>query len=661
MKKSVLIYLCFIFNTTLFSQESNAELQSYIENSIEGIANDENPDIDAESIIEDLQGFYQNPVNINTATENELQKLWLLNDFQIKSLIDYRKKAGEIVSYAELTYLFGFTNKTVDLIRPFIVIGEKRCVDTLQLKKIIEKSMYELIGRSSYSSPLDKQNSGMPFSMYYRFLVNYRNKIKFGIIAENDVGEKISFGPKRKGFDFYSAHLAFKINKAIPSVIIGDYRVKSGQGLLTWNGFSPGKSVEILAMQKRGQGMHPNTSKNEFNFFRGVALTSGFGPVSIQVFASNKTQDASLDSLENLYGAQTIYTTGYHSDSLELLRKNALNETTIGSRIGCNTSRVVLGLNLLAIQYAFPLLPSEKIYQHYNFTGNQFLGASFDYKFMLKRMQFFGETAHNGKSFASINGINLLISENFSATALHRNLPPQYNSPYSAVFSENSNMNNEYGTFLGFNWITNWKINLSAYTDVFSFPWLSYNANGPLHGVDYMAQLTFSPSYDFKLVIRYKRKTKEKNLFSEEQTNKILHPFERESFRIHLQYKLSEKLTMANRFEWSQSGYTGIKYNPGYLIYQDARYQFKDNIALLVRYAWFDVKDYYSRIYAYEHDVLYAYSMPAYYGTGQKFNLMIRYNLNQKFTLWLRYGYSNYLRNELVKDQNIRVQFRLRF
>ena len=662
MKKLILISLTIFFAVNSFCQENNTELNTYIENIIEEAAGDDNSTIDIESLIEDLEGYYHNPINLNIATEIELQKLWILNDFQIKSLLDHRKKVGRIVSYAELAYLFGFTHKTVNLIRPFIIIGEKQFVDTLRFKKVIEKSKYEFISRSSYSPSDKKQEStGMPASLYFRFLGNYRDKIRFGIIAENDVGERINFNSQNKGLDFYSAHFSFKLNKTIPSIILGDYRVKSGQGLLTWNGFSQGKSVEILAMQKRGQGIRPNTSKNESCYFRGVAITTNVKPLSIQLFASNKLLDASIDSLDNLNGVRTIYTNGYHRDSSELAKENILKEVVLGSRLGYNSARTALGINLLGVKYSMPILPPEKPYQYYNFTGDKYLGASIDYKFMLKKMQIFGETALNGQTYASINGINLLITDNFSTTVLQRNLPPQYYSPYSAVFSENSNMNNENGTFLGFNWNTNWKINLSAYTDIFSFPWYSYNANGPLKGTDYMAQLIFSPSYDFKLVIRYKRKIKEKNLLSEELTNKILHPFERESFRIHMQYKLSERLSMSNRFEWCQSGYTGIKYNPGYLVYHDVRYKPKDNFTLLFRYAWFDVKDYYSRIYAYEHDVLYAYSMPAYYGIGQKIYLVLRYALNRKYTVWLRYDYGNYFRDKAVTDQNIRAQVRIRF
>ncbi len=60
------------------------------------------------------------------------------------------------------------------------------------------------------------------------------------------------------------------------------------------------------------------------------------------------------------------------------------------------------------------------------------------------------------------------------------------------------------------------------------------------------------------------------------------------------------------------------------------------------RYAIFDTEDYDNRQYAYENDVLLAYSMPAYNGTGVRKLLMIEYKMNRYISFWLRYSTIRY-------------------
>ena len=55
----------------------------------------------------------------------------------------------------------------------------------------------------------------------------------------------------------------------------------------------------------------------------------------------------------------------------------------------------------------------------------------------------------------------------------------------------------------------------------------------------------------------------------------------------------------------------------GCLLSQDLSYKSpKQNITLSLLYALFDVDSYNERIYSYENDVQYSYSIPAYYGKG---------------------------------------------
>ena len=67
-------------------------------------------------------------------------------------------------------------------------------------------------------------------------------------------------------------------------------------------------------------------------------------------------------------------------------------------------------------------------------------------------------------------------------------------------------------------------------------------------------------------------------------------------------------------------------------------------IVLQLRLQAFDARQWNNRIYAYENDVLYAYSIPNVYGLGGRFWLNARYKINDTFSLYLRVSETIYQR-----------------
>jgi hypothetical protein len=99
--------------------------------------------------------------------------------------------------------------------------------------------------------------------------------------------------------------------------------------------------------------------------------------------------------------------------------------------------------------------------------------------------------------------------------------------------------------------------------------------------------------------------------------------------------------------------------------------QLSSPISFAARYALFETDSYYSRIYAYENDVLYAFSIPAYNGRGSRFYISAKYHIARGIDFWLRYAQTFYSdRNEIgsSKEQingntksEIKAQLRLKF
>ena len=75
----------------------------------------------------------------------------------------------------------------------------------------------------------------------------------------------------------------------------------------------------------------------------------------------------------------------------------------------------------------------------------------------------------------------------------------------------------------------------------------------------------------------------------------------------------------------------------GFLIYADIIYKpvmkpFSANLRL----QYFETDSYNSRLYAYENDVLYSFSIPVFYDKGYRYYLNLNYDLTKKLTAWVR-------------------------
>ena len=86
------------------------------------------------------------------------------------------------------------------------------------------------------------------------------------------------------------------------------------------------------------------------------------------------------------------------------------------------------------------------------------------------------------------------------------------------------------------------------------------------------------------------------------------------------------------------------------------------------RLAWFDTDGYNSRLYAYENDLLYSFSIPALYGKGIRSYLNFRQTFNESFSLWLKVAATHWIsQNETEElsgsktNSELKVQLRYQF
>lgn len=652
--------LLFTISLLLINLSSYAQKDPIIEDLIENIAESSDEEIDYTSLYDDLNFLLSNPLNLNTAKRSDLEKLQVLNDFQINSLLNYLKTNGAMLSIYELQLVHGFSTIEINQILPFITISEIQVDDHFKIKNALKFGNHQLFLRTqrvieeqegfssiSDSALMKNANSrylGNEYRYYTKYKYNYKNKIYWGFTAEKDPGEEFFTGSNPNGFDFYSGHLQINDIGIIKTITLGDFQAKFGEGLVLWSDMGLSKSSYVLNIRKKSQGLKKYSSTNENIFMRGAGTTIAIKNIDISVFYSKKQIDANIqDSIDNeIASVSSFQNTGYHSIPSEIEDENAISEQIVGGNITYNHSNFKIGLTAVNYKYGRALLKDTTPENQFKFQGDQNSNLSLNYQFGFKDFNFFGEEAYseNGGT-AFLNGTLINLAPQVTLSALHRYYDKKYQANYSNAFAESSGNSNESGLYFGIEIhpIKHWQ--LSAYYDTYKFQWIKSGADAPSQGTEWFTQIDYNPTRELSMYIRLKHEEKQVNntnlIGLDELTDQNIF-----KLRYQISYRINENLALKNRIETStfseekESSY-------GYLIYQDVFYDFtKIPLSLNMRYAIFDTDDYDSRIYAYESDILYAFSIPAYYSKGSRFYFNLKYSIGNFVDIWIKYTQTYY-------------------
>ena len=639
-----------------------------VQDLIESIAQSEKYVPGHSQIIEDLNAYLAAPLNLNYASSEQLSRLYLLNPYQIHSLQKYIDQNGPLLSIYELPLVFGFSRDLAEKLQPFVTVQ----LEARQLKKsnqswqdLLTKSRHQLYLR--YGNMLEKQNGYMRLSdsirevkpnqrylgsshkLYSRYGLKYRDRLRMGFVMEKDRGETFFKGKNNHGFDFNSFHLIVSQIKGVDRLAIGDYKVRYGQGLIAWSGFSLDKSPMVMQMMKNIHRIDPYTATNENRFFRGIALEKKVGPVDGSFFYSGKKIDANVTGYRSNGEpvVSSLLETGYHRLPREEMDEDVVNEKVWGGSLTLNQSGYRISLNGLYYHFDGWLQKGHAPYQRYAFSGNTHANMSVDYRFPLDRFYVFGEEAFSrggGKAF--LNGIYGQLASRVGMVLLHRQYDRHYHGHFSGAFAENTDNANESGIYVGLKLNVLSSLVFQGYMDAYRFPWYKYLVNAPSNGWDCMLNLEYQLDKHSTLYVRYTQSRDQKNGNDNHYPLTALADHIKRRIRGHLTCALNEQVTLKSRMEYVLL--KSLASSDGVLIYQDISYKpFELPIRFDFRFALFDTKDYSSRIYAYEHDVLYSFSVPAYYGRGCRTYLNMRYQ-HGNTDWWLKLGRTMYTDRQVI-------------
>jgi hypothetical protein len=627
----------------------------------------ENNELENENyqLIDELQQLQKNPIDINIATEFEMKRLPMLNIAQVAAIVNYRTIHGPFLSIYELNGVKGISVETLKELLPYIKasgykenLPEKRVFVNQNLlfhiSKTIETSKgYEASENFEPDSIPTQYFLGSPYHLKSRYRIEV-GKYSGGISVENDPGEPM-FSSKNKSFDYISAFAQRQSDNILKNLIIGDYTANFGQGLVLWSGFAQGKSSYATNIIRSKGGFSKYSSFAESQYLRGVASSLHFENIDISFFFSKKQRDANVlqsDSSGNIILVSSLQNTGIHALQREIEDKDALGEVFTGSNISFNYHNFSLGGTITYINYDAGFKKPVELYNYYAFSGNQLTNGSINYQADGRNFNVFGEFARNSNNgLATINGLMIAIVPEVSFACLHRYYAKDYFSPYAQSFSQGSNTNNEAGTYFGLELSPTSNLKASGYADFYSFPWLKYRINEPSYGSNYFIEICYSLGDSASITGRYSFLQKPLNNENETSATTGIIQTQQHKSRITLEFWPSSSIEIRNRVELTRYHKGSNQPQYGTLVYQDVKWKpdLRD-INIVGRIAFFNTDGWDSRIYAFENDALYSFSIPAYNGKGIRFYSLLKWELFSNFNFWLKYSLTYYTNQSLIGE-----------
>lgn len=581
-------------------------------------------EVEYEQLQADLYAIHECPIDLNHTNDEELSRLYFLSPHQIDEILLYADK-HPFESLYELRLIPSLTDYEIRDLLPFVKVvpptaDEAAYSNIRYARDVFTRARHELTTRMD-ARDIEHFEGTDPMFVRTRYRFDYQRRVIFGAQLSRPAGGQAQ--------DLqYGAFLQLRdIHPHVHNVVAGNFQASFGQGLVFAPVFHNGKSAYIQSAAYTRRGLRYYSSVD------GAGL-HGAGAT-----------------------ARWYWTKATRLDVTALYSLKRANDSTWHHLIGANITfrhrQLQLELNAAQNIWSDSIHPyTNAAYNHRYFRGSRqaVIGASARYNHGW--FDAFAEiaTAENYERFPPTTasqtpqtptnaphwGIGVIAGSRFypidgiSLIALYRYYSPYFDNNLGYAFSETSRIGDENGAYLGME-ITRWKgWKISSYGDIFRF-------SNPKYGIPY------APATGYDVILDFTR-THCGSIADVQHTGwwangriRARKKGDLSTYSARAQFNWQSGgwslRTIADANITTENGFSGY----GVSIAQDAGYAFTDiPLSLRGRVQYFDARKWDNRIYMYEHDVLYAFSIPAVYGLGGRAYLCLKWQILPPLALYFR-------------------------
>jgi len=605
---------------------------------------------DLTSLLEELAGLKESPVDINSGDEDEISRLFFLTDFQVIVLADHVRKNGNVQTIYEIALLPAFDRSTAMLMAPYISL------------KPSDREAGRSYGHTQMTvtatTRFDASENGNDGIRSLLKLKHEQGRFSFGLTAENDPGEKFTF-KNSPGCDFLSGYLDLEGKGIVKSVILGDYKLRLGEGLAFNSSQWMGSWLSAPSFISGRSSASSYTSTGENNFFRGISLVMGIRNSGAVIFSSINRIDARLifneDSIAT--GVSNLVAGGLHATASQLEARNSLTETVAGLHLTSGSENIRGGLTAAATLFSLPFIPDKSRPENiHDFKGDRLFNFAADFRAGTGPMLLFAEAGFSMPgSWGAIAGLRAKPSSRVTFNLLTRCFSPEYHAFHYGAYKAGSGSGNETGLAASVHLEAARHLFITAGADHYRIPAPRYRSAAPSYGRRIEIKGEYLPRDDISMRFSYTSSSREYDIASETgMASSVMHTRQQAGFIFDCEAVPGFRLT--TRISGS---FISPSQEKGYLLSQDVTHSFrKVPLRIWFRYALCSTTGWDSRLYAWENDLLSSFSVPALYSEMTRSFIMISWKPTDGFEARVKYAFTN---TEQGLRQEVKCQMRIMF
>ncbi len=597
---------------------------------------------DATQISEEMDYYRQNPVDLNTASQSELENIPGLPPLLSKAIVDYRKK-NTFRSVRDLLKVPGLTREV------FVGMKEFVTADPNSRSKRYDIAYRQRAKRNVETSRDFREGrfDGNIYQYYQRLNATYypmRSRplaeIRGGVVLEKDPGES-------KLYDHQVGFIEFNNFPFFKKAVIGNYQLEFGQALSMWGSSGMSKGSETVgSVKKKGRGIRAYNYATENAGFFGAAVQADLSRVEvlrnfdITGFYSYKYFDASYNEDGTV---NAILTDGFHRTETEITRQDYLLETLGGVNVGYRFGSSNIGVTYYGQQFDRRFVTNDSIRSLYNFAGHTNSVLSIHHDLYLGNANFFGEAARDKHGNLAYNSGVQGYWPSIEWVVFYRHYAKDFQNRHAYAFGDqNGRSQNEEGVYTGIKLKPRRGTAVHAYYDIYRYPWRTYNVPKSVTGDDLLARWEERVWPGLEMQVQFKNERKDRAAPTQDELGRDITVVEKEitrRLRWQFDFAVSSEIRLRSRFEQSfyRIEHIAGSYEKGILFYEDIRARLRKDVTVYARMSFFDTPGFSSAIYEFENDVEGVFSNTPLSGKGRRWYVLLKYAWNKRVNIGAKY------------------------
>lgn len=557
--------------------------------------------------------------NLNTISFEELHSTLGVSERQAQAFIDFRSRnRGKPLSPNRLKEVPGWDAKTIERIAPLFAPAPSSQRSWGKDLEGFRRSRVDASFTMSrpWGKPIDPKFLGEPYEMQLRARFS-SEALSVGLLSDKDRFEPF-FDKNISGFDRYG--LFVMANNPLPvvkSLVLGDYILNFGQGLVARNSFMKGIIPLSQADPTDVGTLRPVLSSSAVPHFRGIATELGREHWQVILTYSRMRLDGAVDDESNTVSA--VKYDPPHRTEKDIERRAAFAENSYLGRFAFRNTALSIGLNGMLVDWTglklasgFPGYSENPLAQGVSRTYNASLDAT--YTNPAGSFIWAGEAAvASGRKAAAVSSIVLKHPDYGRLFVAARYISSEYMARRGCSLSRWDPLGNEWGFFARYGALLSHGFEVNIYTDYYQSIKPRFRRVNPTQGLEGSITVSWQELPPLRLFATITGR----RYFEEEGHLRILAGGE---------WKAQKELYLSVWGQYKQLTPPKIEgaNGRGLMLTGMLRYQPSPILQTSLTVAYFDTDDFFTRQYLYAPRVLYSTSMKMRYGKGVDMELFLK-------------------------------------